>query len=189
MSDKVTIERPIGSRGVELQQDAVTNALIVTAAPGVPVPVDVIDRWARELGQIDLARYLGAACGPANPVDVEDTGLNTNPRRYEKLNGVFSAPIARAGGIATALWAIATARPRTAGESTTIYTLIIENNTGGAVTGWLEIAGAAITPAYHVNNGETAVITFTAGMTTGNFDVNCNASANAVVFQIIGTEA
>jgi hypothetical protein len=174
--NRTTIERPIGSQGVELQQQAVTNFLLVTAPPGVPLPVD-------------LKMYLNAPCGPLNPIDVEDTGLNTNPRRYEKLNGVFSAPIARAGGIATALWTIATARPRTAGESTTIYTLVIENPLGQAVTGWLEIGGVAVTPNYHVETGDTVVIDFVAGMTTGNFDVNCNASVNGVVFQIVGTEA
>lgn len=62
--------RPIGSQGVRLQQDAVTLALIVTGSPGVIVPVDVTDRWARQLGQIDLARVLGAALAAANPVIV-----------------------------------------------------------------------------------------------------------------------
>ena len=118
----------------------------------------------------------------------QDTGLHTNPRRYEKDNGVFSAPIARAGGVATALWTTATARPRTAGRSTTIYTLIINNPTGASVTAWLEIGGVVITPNYHIVTMETAVITFVAGQTTGNNNVNCNASVNAVVFQIIGTE-
>lgn len=44
--------------------------------------VDVSDDWTRLLGQLDLARYGGAAVGPANPVDVQDTGLNTNPERW-----------------------------------------------------------------------------------------------------------
>lgn len=30
--------------------------------------VDIIDRWPRELGQVDLARVLGAALSPINPV-------------------------------------------------------------------------------------------------------------------------
>jgi len=30
--------------------------------------VDVSDRWARQLGQIDIARYLGSAMGVANPL-------------------------------------------------------------------------------------------------------------------------
>ena len=124
-----------------------------------------------------------------NPLPVEDTGLHTNPRRYEKDNGFFSTPTARAGGIATALWTAATARPRTAGESTTIYTLIITNGTAAAVTGWLEIGGVVITPVYEVAANDSLVIDFVAGMTTGDFDVNCNASVNAIEFQIMGTEA
>lgn len=150
---------------------------------------DPADRAARLLGitygnQAQLQQVAGTL-----ELITQDTGLNTNPRRYEKDNGFYSAPIARAGGVATALWTIATAPARTAGQVTTIYTLVIENATGAAITGWLEIGGVAITPNYHVNNDETAVITFEAGLTSGNADVNCNASANAVVFQVIGTEA
>jgi len=117
-----------------------------------------------------------------------------NPRLYEKENGFTSAPIARAGGVATPLWIVglAAVNPvagRTAGGITTAYTLVVENNTGNAATGWLEVGGVAITPVYHLNNGETSVITFTAGMNIGDVDVNCNASVNGVVFQLTGTEA
>ena len=137
---------------------------------------------------IDLKQYLNAPVGPGNPVDVQDTGLNTNPRRYEKDNGFRSAPTARAGGVATALWTITTTPARTAGQTSTMYTLIIENATGAAITGWLEIGGVAITPNYHVANNDTIVVDFVAGFDLGNNDINCNASVNAVVFQIIGTE-
>jgi hypothetical protein len=230
---------------------------------GVGMPMDVIDRWARQLGQIDLARYMGAACGPGNPIDVnaviagfvdvsdraarllgiiygnqaqlqqlaalaadgltptnvisagifpfiydpvaadwnrwrqsttagvplvEDTGTNTNPRRYEKDNGFYSAVVARAGGVATALWTIATTPARTAGQVTTIYTLTIENSTGAAVTAWLEIGGTAITVPFHVANNDSVVIPLGAGLTSGDADVNCNASVNGVNFSIFGTE-
>lgn len=138
---------------------------------------------------VNLMEYLGVACGPLNPVNTEDTGLNTNPRRYEKDNGFYSAVVARAGGIATALWTIATAPARTAGQVTTIYTLEIENSTGAAVTGWLEIGGVAITVPIHVANNDTAVIDFIAGLNSGNADVNCNASVNGVTFSVKGTEA
>lgn len=128
------------------------------------------------------------------PLIVEDLGTHTNPRRYEKDNGFTSARVARAGGVATALWAVGTAAVypvagRTAGKVTTIYTLVIENNTGAAATAWLEVGAAAITPDYHINNGDTVVVPFIAGMTIGNVDVNLNASVNMVVAQLIGTEA
>lgn len=124
----------------------------------------------------------------------EDVGTHTNPRLYEKENGFTSNPIARAGGIATPLWAVGLAAVypvvgRTAGGITTAYTLVIENNTGNAATGWLEVGGAAITTVYHLNDGETSVISFVAGLNIGDVDVNCNASVNGVVFQLTGTEA
>jgi len=121
----------------------------------------------------------------AFPLDLSPLFLN--------LNGFVSAAVARAGGVATALWAVGTAgvnpaAGRTAATSTTIFTLILANDTGGAITAWLEIGGVVITPLYHVNNTETAVITFEGGMTTGNQDINLNASANGVVAQLLGIQ-
>lgn len=104
------------------------------------------------------------------------------------INRFRSPSVARAGGVATALWATTTNPARTAGRVSTIYTLIIQNSTGAAVTAWLEIGGVAITPVFHVNNNETAVIPFIAGLQTGDNNVLCNASANAVRFQVSGTE-
>lgn len=123
----------------------------------------------------------------------DGSGLHTNPRLYEKLHGFTSARVARAGGVATPLWVVALAAVypatgRVAGTISTVYTLVVENATGGAATGWLEVGGVAITPVYHLNNNETAVISFAAGMNVGNVDVNCNSSINGVVFQVIGTE-
>lgn len=34
------------------------------------------------LVDVNLIQYLGVAVSPANPVDVQDTGLNTNPERW-----------------------------------------------------------------------------------------------------------
>ena len=108
-------------------------------------------------------------------------------------NGFVSAVVARAGGVATPLWAVGTAginpaAGRTAGTVSTLYTLVIENNTGAAVTAWLEVGGAAVTPLYHVNNGESAVISFEAGSNVGDQDIDCNASVNAVNFQVLGIQ-
>ena len=108
-------------------------------------------------------------------------------------NGFVSAVVARAGLAATPLWAVglAAVNPvagRTAGLVSTLYSLIIENNTGAAVTAWLEVGGVVITPIYHVNNGESAVVSFEAGQNVGNQDINCNASVNAVNFQVLGIQ-
>lgn len=112
-----------------------------------------------------------------------------NALLYALLYGFRSPVVARAGGVATALYTVATAPARTAGLTTVVYTLIIENSTGAAITGWLEIGGVAVTPPYHVANNDTAVIPFIAGLNLGNNDINCNASVNGVEFQIVGIEA
>lgn len=101
MSDKVTVERPIGSRGAELQQDPATNALLVTAAPGVPVPVDVTDRAARLLG-VTYGSQAAQLQQKAATLEllVEDTGSNTNPERYLQIyhwNTAAEVTIAAAG--------------------------------------------------------------------------------------------
>ena len=108
-------------------------------------------------------------------------------------NGFVSAPVARAGGVATALWAVLTpgvnpAAGRTNGLSTTIFTMIITNGTGAAITAWLEVGGVVISPIYNVNDGETAVISFVGGMTTANQDLDINASVNGVVAQLLGIQ-
>ncbi len=124
---------------------------------------------------------------------VEDTGLNTNPRRFEADNGFTSAVVARAGGVATNLWvvglaAVHPAAGRTNGLSTTIYTLEIENSTGGPVTAWLEIGGTVITVPVHVVDNDSVVIPYPAGKAIGDQDVTCNASVNDVVFTLMGTQ-
>lgn len=124
----------------------------------------------------------------AGSIIVEDTGLNTNPRRFESDNGFWSAPTAVVGPAATALWTIATTPARTAGLETTIYTIEIENSTGAAVTAWLEIGGVVITVPFHIVDNDSITIPYVAGFATGNNDVNCNASAVGVVVSIKGTE-
>jgi len=140
-------------------------------------------------GYIDaLTRWIAIRATAAGALITEDTGTHTNPRRYEKENGFRSEVVTRAGGVATALWTIATTPARTAGEDTTIYTIEIENSTGAAITGWLEVAGVAITVPFHIADNDSQVIDYPAGFEIGDNDVDCNASANDVVFSIKGTE-
>ena len=175
----------------QLAQRAATRDLYVQLrSAGAEIdPRDVTDRAARLLGVIygSQAQQLQQKVGTFQLL-TEDTGLNTNPRRYEVDNGFRSPVVARAGGIATALWTIGTTPARTAGRITVVYTLSIENATAAAITGWLEIAGIAITVPFHIASNDSVVIDFIAGLKTGNNDVNCNASVNGVIFQIVGTE-
>ena len=108
-------------------------------------------------------------------------------------NGFVSAIVARVGAAATPLWAVGLAAinpvaGRTNGTVSTIYTLTIENPTAGAVTAWLEVGGAVVTSDYHLNAGETGVFSFVAGLNIGNQDIDCNASANLVEFQVVGIQ-
>jgi len=119
---------------------------------------------------------------------VEDTGLNTNPRRYEVQNGFRSPVVARAGGVATALWTTATNPARTAGRLTVIYHLEYENSTGGTVTVWLEVGAVAVTVPIPIANGQAYVEDFPTGLKVGNVDVLLNASANGARAMITGLE-
>lgn len=135
-----------------------------------------------------IGRWIALRANAAGRLLVEDSGLNTNPRTYEKENGFRSPVVARAGGVATALWTIATAPARNAGQDTTIYAIEIENSTGAAITAWLEIGGVAITVPLHVGDNDSVIIPYPAGLETGDNDIDCNASVNAVNFALRGTE-
>lgn len=108
-------------------------------------------------------------------------------------NGFVSENIAVVGPAATPLWAVGVAGVNPAagrinGTSSVFLRLMLSNDTGGAVTVWLEIGGNVITPIYHLNNEEAGVIDLGA-MNVGDQDVDLNASAAAVVGQLIGYQA
>lgn len=60
--------------------------LVVSAS--ISGSVDVSDRWARQLGQIDIARYLGSAVGLANPLHSQIVygGAVIDPRQIRALS-------------------------------------------------------------------------------------------------------
>lgn len=126
---------------------------------------------------------------------VEDTGLNTNPRRYEKDHGFVSA-FATVAVILTPVkvWAVglAAVNPvggRTAGRLTTIYTLNIVNPTIGVVTVWLEnTAGNVLTIPFPLNASESLVTEWVAGLNLGNIDVYINSDTAGVLSQVVGME-
>ncbi len=116
-----------------------------------------------------------------------DLGVHTNPRRYEKDNGFYSAPTT-VGAAATDLYMTTTTPARTAGQEVTIYSLHIFNDTGAAGTIWLEIGGTRVTVEYQIANDDTVAIDWPAGLTLGDNDIAVNGTADIVV-QISGTEA
>jgi len=130
----------------------------------------------------------------------QDTGRNTNPRRYEKDNGFVSNPIAVVGPVATLLWAVGTlcvrnpsgvvANGRTAGNLTTVYTMEIRNPDAAVQTAWLETTGAVVVSiVYELAANESIIIDFIGGKTFGDIDLYINGSIVAIECQLEGTEA
>ena len=74
------------------------NPLLVNFPPGVAALADVTDRWARQLGQVDLARVRGAALAAANPViaGIYDAAGNRMPAMDAVARPGFVDPIDRA---------------------------------------------------------------------------------------------
>ena len=130
----------------------------------------------------------------------QDTGVNTNPRRYEKDNGFVSSPIAVAvGPVATEVWAAGTAcvrnpsgvaaNGRTAGNITTVYTMELRNPNAAIQTAWLEdVDGNAVSVVYHLGITSTIIIDFVGGKTFGDMDLYINGSVAAIECQLEGTE-
>ena len=129
----------------------------------------------------------------------EDTGVNTNPRRYEKDNGFVSAVVAVGGAPPVQIWAVGLAcvenpsgvpaNGRTAGNKTTVYHIEIENPDAAAQTLWFEDEDAAvISPDYHIATNDTLIIDFPAGKTYGDRDLYINGSVATLECQISGTE-
>ncbi|MBA7490855.1 hypothetical protein ES702_01398 [subsurface metagenome] len=175
------------TRTISLTRDI--NQAITATYRRVPPPIDeagpINQRQAKDTLQEVFGQ--GGDLSPTNPLPTEGTGKNTNPRRYEKDYGFRSAPTT-IGAVATALYTTATTPARTAGQRVTVYSLHIENRSGAQAWVWLEIAGAAVTPAYPVANNNTLAVDWPAGLTLGNVDITVNGTAGAVV-QISGTEA
>jgi len=85
--------RTIASNTATVITFAALPALITVAAGDlysvrrIAVPMDITDRWARQLGQIDIARVLGAALAHANPVIMRltDGAAFIDPRSIRAL--------------------------------------------------------------------------------------------------------
>jgi hypothetical protein len=63
------------------------GTVIVEGVVTVSGSVDVSDRWSRQLGQVDIARYLGSAIGLANPLHSQIVygGAVIDPRQIRAL--------------------------------------------------------------------------------------------------------
>jgi len=87
-----------------------------------PIPVIGVGTTVVVSGAVTIA-------GP-DPLPTEDTGLHTNPRRYEILNAFRSQVLALNNDVPTVLMSLTTDPARTAGEGLFIYKLCITNRSG-----------------------------------------------------------
>jgi len=97
--------------------DAVNDWIKVSIESAIPF--DLSDDWARELGQVDLARYLGAACGLLNPVHVGITvaGAIVDPRQIRALTALDIVSAAQSGVWSVGrTWALAVATDAVAAQ-------------------------------------------------------------------------
>lgn len=82
--------------------------------------VDVSDRWARQLGEVDIARYLGSAIGLANPLHSQIVygGVVIDPR---SIRALLSSDVVTAYGSQTQALL----------QRATTYDLIVQLRTAG----------------------------------------------------------
>lgn len=131
---------------------------------------------------------------PTGAINVVDSGLHTNPRKYEKDHGFVSTLIILVAPATSPIWAVGTAglNPligRTAGKKTTIYSIQYYN--GGTTTclATLVVAGNPI-GIVGLASGQIAVLDYPAGANIGDNDVgfNTDSAAGPVFGQVFGTE-
>jgi hypothetical protein len=79
-----------------------TNTAAISAAIANALLSDMGDRWARQVGQIDIARVLGAALSANNPVHANIAQIGGVATQMSNSDGVSQANIAEHGLAATA---------------------------------------------------------------------------------------
>jgi hypothetical protein len=89
--------------------------------------VDVSDRWARQVGQVDLARVLGAALSASNPAIVEQNVQNWI-RGGAGFNGTSGTASVGAGTNAVEFSLF---NPAASGKSVYVYSLKVAANLSG----------------------------------------------------------
>ena len=159
------------------------------------VTADISDRANRLVGIVYGSQGQIRQNAGTLELVTEDTGENTNPRRYEKLHGfvpVFATMTFALTPVriwAVGLAAINPVAGRTAGRITTVYTFCIVNPTAGPITAWLEdVATNILTPLYPLLAGESLVVEWVAGLNLGDIDVYLNSDTAGVMGQVLGTE-
>lgn len=131
--------------------------------------------------------YMG---GP-NPLPTQDTGVNTNPRRYETDNAFRSQVLTLNDALAHPLYTLTTTPARTAGESVFIYKIRVFNRGGGVGSVQLEQpVGTVISLPVACDDKSTVNESFPTPLPVGTTGVWARAGITVtdIDVQIIGLE-
>lgn len=107
-----------------------------TSPEGDPIPVKLEDAAGAAQGVVGNPVIVNYPVGTT--VITEDSGVHSNPRKYETDHAFRSQVLTLTDGLAHALYTLTTTPARTAGESVFIYKIRLYNHGGGLATVQLE---------------------------------------------------
>jgi hypothetical protein len=108
-------------------QDGTWTVQPGNTANSTPWLVDASDRWARQVGQVDLARVLGAALSASNP-NIVEPNIQTWIRSGASFNGTSGS--ASVGGAINAV-EFSLFNPAASGKNIYVYSLKVMANLSG----------------------------------------------------------
>ena len=153
----------IGADGIMLYNGATFDRLRGTSGA---VNADVIDRWARQAGQIDIARVLGAAMSLSNPLIMQPQGIAA------ALGGKLYSAAVRASNT-SAYFAFSLFNPNTA-KTIIIVSVRVSTELANLATPTGIITTTAnpsyansVTPVNHLGGGAASSASVTWGTTQG----------------------
>lgn len=163
-----------------------------TSPESDPIPVKLQDAGGAAQGVPGNPVYTAPATGVT--VVTEDSGKNTNPRKYETDNAFRSQVLQLSDDTPRALITLTTTPARTAGESLFIYKISITNRCGFLSAVSLEQpVGTEIHQRVFVGNDDTVNETFPTPIPVGSTGVfarrHSTVGTTAIVdVQILGLE-
>ena len=130
----------------------------------------------------DISATLGGA------LVVEDTGVHTNPRAYELLNGFSSQVLTSPGPGIVALWTVTTTPVRTAGKITVVYWIAVYSINPARQRIQLRVGGIPFSVYIPIDSGEVEVLPLPTPIRVGDNDLDCWFTGANVVVQVGGIQ-
>lgn len=152
---------------------------------------NVSDRWARQLGQVDLARVLGAAMAPSNPAIVEN-----NIQNWVRSGNGYSAStgkLASATNGNLTVGGLSIFNPAASGKNILIYRILVHVSVAAYTQANLTTVDPAFSNTVTPQNikaggaGSAASVTSSANGVTASVTVSGNIFGEAVVSSSVPT--